>query len=354
MINNLKKTLITALLGILLSCNSNKEIPLYENVGFHVGTSYRTEVLQSDEEFADILRNDFNSVTAANIMKMRAVLISPDSLDFSTVDDFISQAAAYDQRVHGHTLIWHQATPSFVKQIEDSTEMDAFLHHYITRYVSRYKGKVAGWDVVNEAISDSLGLFRNSCYYNALGVNFIEKAFRYAHEADPEAKLFYNDYSIEGDEVKLKATIDLVKYLLERDVPIHGIGFQMHTMIHSPELYQIKESLKAFVDMGLLVHVSELDVRINSYDEGQIYDYYTEDLQSALAGRYYDLAVLYRETVPDSLKYGITLWGFTDRYTWIRSYFKELDWPCIFDDNLGKKPAYYSFRNGLVTPLQYE
>jgi endo-1,4-beta-xylanase len=183
-------------------------------------------------------------------------------------------------------------------------------------------------------------------------VDFIEKSFRYAHAADPDAMLFYNDYMLEGDTVKLKAALELVKHLKNADVPIHGIGLQMHTMIDSPSVKQIEESLKAFVDLGLQVHLSELDIRINSYSAGQRYDYYTEELQKIQADRYFDLAMAYRQCVPDSLQYGITLWGFSDRYTWIRSYFKSLDWPCIYDDMLRKKPAYYSFREGLVHPLE--
>jgi endo-1,4-beta-xylanase len=347
----LKAMTFASILIFLGSCGSEKEIPLFEDVGFPVGSSYRTEVAPKDENFSQILRKDFNSVTAANIMKMRSVLVSMDSFDFGKVDSFLTEAESYGQRVHGHTLVWHQATPHFIKEIEDASEMDAFLRKYISEYVSRYKGRVAGWDVVNEAISDSSGLFRKSCYYNALGLDFIEKSFRYAHAADPEAKLFYNDYMIEGDTMKLKATLDLMKYLREKEVPVHGIGFQMHTMIDSPSVNQIEESLKAFVELGLLVHISELDIRINSYSTGQRYDYYTEDLQKIQADRYFDLAMAYRQCVPDSLQYGITLWGFSDRYTWIRSYFKALDWPCIYDDMLRKKPAYNSFRAGLVQPI---
>ena len=333
------------------SCNSEKEIPLFEGVGFPVGSSYRTEVALKDENFSQILRKEFNSITAANIMKMRSVLVSRDSFDFGKVDSFLTDAESYGQRVHGHTLVWHQATPHFIKEIENASEMDAFLHKYISEYVSRYKGRVAGWDVVNEAISDSTGRFRKSCYYNTLGVDFIEKSFRYAHEADPGAILFYSDYMIEGDTIKLKATLDLIKYLREKEVPVDGIGFQMHTMIDSPDVNQIKESLNAFAELGLQVHISELDVRINSYKSGQRYDYYTDDLQMALADRYFELALAYRQCVPDSLRYGITLWGFSDRYTWIRSYFKSLDWPCIYDDMLRKKQAYSSFREGLIQPL---
>ena len=345
--------LLLFIVAFSFGCNKpGNEVQLFKDVGFPVGTSYRTELASSDTAFYRILREDFNSVTAANIMKMRSVLVSIDSFDFHYVDAFIDEAEKYNQRVHGHTLIWHQATPAYLEELKDSAEMDKFLKKYITEYVSRYKGRIAGWDLVNEALSDSGGMFRNSCWYNTMGKDYIEKAFRYAHEADPDAKLFYNDFMIEGDTLKLKATLDLMDYLKKRNVPLHGIGFQMHTMIDNPPIEQIKESLKAFSDRGLLVHISELDVRINSYSDGQRYDYYTEDLQKALADRYFDLALAYRQIVPDSLQYGITLWGFTDRYTWIRSYFKSLDWPCIYDDQLRKKKAYYSFREGLIQEIK--
>jgi len=290
-------------------------------------------------------------------MKMNRILTSEDNYDWSRIDKIVDYAQLNNQRLFGHNLIWHSSTPKWVeeKALIDSIWLDTFMKDYITKYVSRYKGKVAAWDVVNEGLESHGGNIRKTMWYNVLGKDYIAKAFTYAHEADPNAILFYNDFNIERDTLKLNATLKLVNELKNQGVPIHGIGFQMHIRMDIPD-ETIAYALKKAAATGLQIHLSEVDIIFNKHDDTrlggiQIYDEITNEMKATQAEKYKNLVLMYRKIVPKEQQYGITFWDFTDRDSWINGFFNLNDWPTLYDENLEPKPAYFGFLEGLKAEL---
>jgi endo-1,4-beta-xylanase len=205
---------------------------------------------------------------------------------------------------------------------------------------------------VNEAIRDDDGSLRNkdvnpgdgSIWRRHLGPDYIARAFQYAHEADPGALLFYNDYGQEWGGVKLDSMISLVMRLKNKGVPINGIGMQMHIDINV-DTAGITRALKRLASTGLKVHISELDVSVNPNNDANID--FTTALQLKQAALYRFIAEIYRATVPPGQEYGITTWEFCDADSWIPSFFNRKDWPLPFDADYQKKPAYFGLLKGL-------
>jgi endo-1,4-beta-xylanase len=319
---------------------------------FPVGTSFQISKLLEDEKLLQLEIDNFSSITASNDMKMYRVAPEKGKFDFEKADMMIEFAEKYGQRLFGHTLIWHSGTPEWVAKMASTPEdLDLFMKEYIHTYVSRYRGKVHGWDVVNEGMETVGGAYRETMWYNALGKEYIEKAFRYAHEADPTAVLFYNDFNIERDTAKLHGVLRMIDELKAKNVPISGLGFQMHLRMDIPD-ETIAYALQKGAETGLQIHLSEVDIIFNRHDDSrgggvQIYEELTEEMKKDQAEKYYNLVKMYRTIVPKDQQYGITFWGFNDRDTWINGFFDLKDWPCIYDENLEPKPAYYGFLKGL-------
>jgi len=353
-----KITLILVFVCLIFSCNTEKnDIGLKDNSSFPIGTAIKIETLLNDSILQDLQKSNFNSITSASDMKMNRILTSEDNYDWSRIDKIVDYAQLNNQRLFGHNLIWHSSTPKWVeeKALIDSIWLDTFMKDYITKYVSRYKGKVAAWDVVNEGLESHGGNIRKTMWYNVLGKDYIAKAFTYAHEADPNAILFYNDFNIERDTLKLNATLKLVNELKNQGVPIHGIGFQMHIRMDIPD-ETIAYALKKAAATGLQIHLSEVDIIFNKHDDTrlggiQIYDEITNEMKATQAEKYKNLVLMYRKIVPKEQQYGITFWDFTDRDSWINGFFNLNDWPTLYDENLEPKPAYFGFLEGLKAEL---
>ncbi len=340
---------------ILMGCQTNQSPSnLKENATFPVGTAIRAHQVVNDSSMQTIVNKDFNSITLENGMKMYAVHRSPNQYNWKHVDDVVRFAQQNYIRLHGHAFIWHSGTPGWISEMQpDSTMLDKIMEDYILTYGSRYKGKVAGWDVVNEALLDGTGEFRKSIWYETMGEGYISRAFELAHKADPEAILFYNDFNIERDTVKLHAMLRMIEKLKAQDVPISGIGFQMHIRMDTDEK-TIEYALKKAAETGLQIHLSEIDIIFNKHDDTpgggiQIHDELTDEMLQAQADKYQWLAEAYIRNVPPEQRYGMTVWGFSDKYSWIPSFFDLKDWPCIYDEDLNPKPAYYGFLRGLGT-----
>lgn len=325
---------------------------LKKSASFPVGTAIRANQIINDSTMQAIVAKDFNSITMENSMKMYAVSHSEDEYSWDHVDEVVNYAQQNNLRLHGHAFIWHSGTPRWIHEMEpDSGQLDQIMEEYILTYGSRYKGKVAGWDVVNEALLDSTGEFRKSIWYETMGEGYIARAFELAHKADPEAVLFYNDFNIERDTVKLNAMLRMVNNLKDQDIPISGIGFQMHIRMDTDE-ETIEYALKKAAETGLQIHLSEIDIIFNKHNDTpgggiQIHDELTEEMLQAQADKYQWLAEAYIRNVPAEQRYGMTVWGFTDKYSWIPGFFDLKDWPCIYDANLEPKPAYHGFMKGL-------
>ncbi len=348
------KILFFLLIPIITISQEISEPSLKKHSEFPIGTSIRFVEFMKDKKLKKLQKHHFDSYTAGNDMKMYQIVTREGNYNWARVDSIINYTTLNNQRLFGHTLIWHSATPKWVekKAMSNPQWLEKFMKEYINKYVGRYKGKVDGWDVVNEGLNTKGSGFREeSIWYKTMGKKYIEKAFKYAHKADPKAKLFYNDFNIERDTLKFNSMMKMIEDFLERDVPISGIGFQMHIRMDIPNEI-IEYTLKRAASTGLQIHLSEVDIIFNSHDDSegggiQTYNNLTTEMLNEQAIKYEELVNIYKKTVPKSQQYGITFWGFNDRDTWINRFFKIKDWPCIYDEKLNPKPAFYGFLNGL-------
>lgn len=326
---------------------------------FPIGGAINVRHVLRDAKLDSITAHNFNSLTATNDMKMYAIVKNDSIPDFTRVDSLVAYAKTNEMRLFGHALVWHYGLPEWISNTakqKDADWADAFLKKYIDTVVTRYKNNVAAWDVVNEAFDTKTGKYRETFWLETLGREYIEKAFRYAHAADPDAKLFYNDFGQEKYPEKLKAMVDMVNDFRKRDVPIHGIGLQMHLEMGTPE-EKIANALNRAASTGLLVHISELDIIFNTHNDEnaggeQRITELTEEMKQAQPEKFKQVALLYRKHVPRAQQFGITFWDFNDRDTWIKPFFDLNEWPTVYDENLEPKPAYYGFAEGLIAEIK--
>ncbi|HEY0655564.1 MAG TPA: endo-1,4-beta-xylanase, partial [Chryseosolibacter sp.] len=232
---------------------------------FNIGVAVSPRSLKSDESV--LIQKHFNSLTAENVMKSQVIHPEESTYDWKHADSIVAFAQRHGMKMRGHTLVWHNQTPKwlFVDSEGRSVSKEVLLQRmraHIHAVVSRYKGKVYAWDVVNEAISDQKDEYlRKSKFLDIIGEEYIRKAFEFAHEADPTALLFYNDYN-EIDPVKRSKIIRLVTDLKKQGVPIHGVGLQAHWAINEPTRSQLEQTLDDFSKTGLILHVTELDISV--------------------------------------------------------------------------------------------
>jgi endo-1,4-beta-xylanase len=252
----------------------------------------------------------FNSVTAENDMKWAYVEPAPGQFSFRAGDELVAFAAENGMRVRGHTLVWHTQLASWVGKLSGDALRAAMVRH-VKGEAGHWKGKIAQWDVVNEAFADGeAGELRHDSPFTALGPGFIDDAFRAAHEADPAAQLFYNDYEIEGlGSAKAEAVFRMVSRMKAAGVPIDGVGFQMHVDPRRwPAADQIRRNLERFAALGLAVELTEMDVPVGEIAGGNLQKL---EQQRILTHDIVAACVAVRRCS------GITFWGFTDRYSWL-------------------------------------
>ena len=333
--------LIALLLG--LSTLVNAQSLLKDAIPFRLGASVNPRLLAENEAYRNIASQEFTSMTAENHMKMMLIHPAADYFDFSKGDEIVAFAAKSGKRMHGHTLVWHNQVPQWMKDFQgDQKAWEAMLKTHIQTVVTHYKGKVSGWDVVNESFLDD-GSLRPSLWADHIP-DYIAKSFQWAHEADPEATLFYNDYGQDGHPKKMQAILDLVADLKKRKIPIHGLGLQMHINVDSKRA-EIQDIISKSVQTGLAIHFSELDIAVNPKNNP---DYsYQESTQNELFAFVFKA---YR-AIPAKQQYGITFWNVSDKDSWLRGYFKRpKEYPLLFDDKYAKKTGYTNLINSLKTP----
>jgi endo-1,4-beta-xylanase len=294
-----------------------------------------------NKNFKELLLKHHNALTPENELKFDALERNKGTYNFTPADEIVNFGAANGFRVRGHTLVWHSAVPAWLKEMTwtKATLLD-FLKDYITTVVGRYKGKITWWDVVNEVFRDS-GRLRDassSFWYGTCGEDYIEKAFLWAHEADPQAKLFINDYGVETVNPKSTGLYELVKKLLARGVPVHGFGMQAHlTEEGTPDFGSVAANIKRFTDLGLEVHITELDVRIaGGGTEAQLKhqaEIFRGFLQAATANP--KVAC-------------VTFWGISDADSWIPGVFPGYDTALLFDRQYNPKPAFFAVQEVLA------
>jgi endo-1,4-beta-xylanase len=305
---------------------------LAQQRGIGIGTAALMEPFQNDSTYREVLAREFNRLTPENAMKFGQLHPERDRYNFTKADALVTFAKAHQMQVHGHTLVWHQSMPDWLTQVEWTREelMD-IMHQHIYTVVAHYQGQLAAWDVVNEAVAGN-GSLRDSIWLSRIGPEYIELAFRWAHEADPQARLFYNDHDGEGLGKKSDAIYELIKDLRQRNVPIHGVGLQMHKSIKNPpSIEQVAANIKRLGKLGLEVQITEMDVQIH-------------DGKGTTQQRLASQADVYREMLRVCLDAptckSLTTWGLADHLSWIPHFYKRPDSPLIFDESYRPKPAY--------------
>ena len=301
-----------------------------------------------DPQYAATLGAQYSLLEPENAMKWMVVGAQQGTYNFEPGDTLVAFAQANQMEVRGHNLCWYANNPTWLSGLSSST-LSQTLQAYIAAVMGHYKGKVFAWDVVNEAISDSASTtgttLRDSIWYDTPGIGvggtgYIEQAFRWARAADPNALLFYNDYGIETSGNKSQALLNMLTDFKSRGVPIDGIGLEMHvdTSTYFPSTFPAV--LKAYTDLGLQVHITELDVRLSVDANGNAS---AADLQAQ--AQTYQFVVSTCLTNP--LCTAIDTWGFTDKYSWIPGAFSGLGAALPFDANYAQKPAYGAMMNAL-------
>lgn len=257
-----------------------------------------------------------------------------DVYTFAKADSIVAFAQAHQMQVRGHNLVWYTDLPAWLTNGNFTRdELIAILRNHIMTEVTRYRGQVSIWDVVNEAIGDD-GTMRDSIWLRGIGADYIDMAFQWAHQADPQARLFYNDYGGEGLGRKSDAIYALVKGLLARGVPLDGVGLQMHISLdRSPNPQDVLANMQRLTALGLEVQITEMDVK-------------TQDDARPMQAKMTVEAQLYSEMLQTCLSVtrctAFVMWGFTDAHTWIPAYTGHPDYPLIFDASYHPKPAYYT------------
>ena len=323
----------------------------YKNY-FPIGVAVSARDIKDTTE-AKLILHEFNSLTPENAMKMGPIHPEENRYYWKDADAIVAFAQANGLRVRGHNLCWHEQTPPWLFKNTDGklVTKDVLLKRlkdHITTVVNRYKGKIYAWDVVNEAIDDdSTKFLRNSLWYQICGEDFIAKAFEYAHETDPKAILFYNDYNTERPE-KRERVYRLLKKLVDAGVPINAVGIQAHWSIDEPSLKDLIATIKKFSSLGLKVQVTELDISIYPWEKNKRTlrpgetDTYTPELEKKQDEKYAEVFKVFRDY--KNVISGVTFWNISDKRTWLDDYPVEgrKNYPLLFDQQLQRKKAYWS------------
>lgn len=341
---------------------------LYAN-DFLFGGALNDDVVNGkDPKAAAIAEKHFSTITAENVMKWVHIHPEPDRYDFSASDRFVEFGEKNNMFIVGHTLIWHWQTPKWVFEDEEGNPATretllARMKDHIFTVVGHYKGRVHGWDVVNEILDDE-GNLRKTKWLEIIGEDYIAKAFEYAHEADPDAELYYNDFSLELP-AKRDGCVRLVKDLRSKGVPIHGVGIQAQAWRLRPvppgypSIKNVEDFINAVSETGVKVMVTEMCIdvlpaalnqrganiglhtelhkKLNPYTVGL-----PDDMQKKLADRYAELFSLYRKHADKISR--VTLWGVYDKTSWLNNWpvRGRTNYPLLFDRNYKPKPAFYA------------
>lgn len=316
---------------------------IYKNY-FPIGTILNEQLLEIDKNL--ILRH-FNSITPENALKHEIVHPDEHTYNFECADKLISFAITNNMYVRGHVLVWHEQTPECFFYDEKGYQLTANamltrLREYINIVVRHFGDKIYCWDVVNEAISDENQFYRQSKYFSIIGEEYIEKSFLYAHEANSKIELYYNDYNIESGEKGEKA-YKLVKKLVEKEIPIHGIGIQAHYDIYRHNPDDLKNVIEKYAKLGLKVQITEMDVSVfDFFDKERNHLKPTAEMlkkQELFYRRAFEIFREYSDVIQ-----GVTIWGVSDRYTWKDEFpiKGKKDWPLLFDEYGQTKSAFHS------------
>jgi endo-1,4-beta-xylanase len=295
-------------------------------VGKLVGTAVQAGLLNTSA-YRAVAARDFNYLTAEYEMKWNVMEPSRDVPDFSRGDAIVAFADSTGAKVKGHALIWHASIPAWASSLPPEAFHDAVMS-YINEAVTHFRGRVFAWDVVNEAVAESGSGLRDTMYRQKLGDRYIAEAFLAARAADPHALLFYNDYGGEGLGAKSDRIYDLMRSLLAQGVPVDGIGLQMHISANNrPSDPSIASNMRRLADLGLLVNISEMDVKVNGVAGS------AETRLAVQRSAFHDVV---RVCVVEPRCHAVTFWGFTDAHTWLSG-----ETPLLYDTQYAAKPSFF-------------
>ena len=322
----------------------------------------RRQVDGRDPAAGALAAKHFSALTAENDMKWPFVHPAPGRYDFATADAYVDFAEKHGMAMIGHTLVWHSQNPPWLFKEEDGRSasrevMLARMRDHIHTVVGRYKGRIKGWDVVNEALADGGDeMLRDSPWRRIIGDDYLDHAFRFAREADPAAELYYNDYGLENGRKREKC-VAMLRGMIARGVPVDGVGTQSHFHLNHPSVAEVEKTITAFASLGLKVMVTELDVdvlpsrghsgiadvnrreeaspELNPYADGL-----PAGIQEKLARRYselFDVYVKHRASITR-----VTFWGLDDGHSWLNHFpiRGRTNHPLLFDRGLKPKPAF--------------
>jgi endo-1,4-beta-xylanase len=327
---------------------------------FYIGTAMNAEqIMGTDTATVEVIKANFNAIVAENCMKSALIQPEEGKFDFELADKFVEFGEKNNMYITGHTLIWHSQVPNwlFVDSLGNDVSPEVLTERmktHIFTVMGRYKGKIKGWDVVNEAVEDN-GSYRNSKFFQILGEDFIKLAFQFAHEADPDAELYYNDYSM-AIPSKRDGVVAMVKKLQEQGVKIDGIGMQGHVSIDGPTIEEFEKSIEAFAALGVKVMITELDMTVlkmpdpsvgaevsASFEYKQELNPYVDGLPDSIntiyEQRYLDFFKLFLKHQDKITR--VTLWGVNDSNSWKNDWpiFGRTDYCLLFDRQNQAKPV---------------
>lgn len=355
-------TLVVAV--ILFGCSPTKTLSYtnqslkdsYKN-HFLIGTALNAAQIDQKDLISDnTIHAEFNTLTPENIMKAEIIHPEWDSYNFSFADKLIAFGEKYKIPINGHTLIWHSQLPEFVKQLNSTDSIKYYFENHIKTLAARYDGKIASWDVVNEALNED-GTLRNSIFLQKLGPNYIVEAFRLAQQFAPHTELYYNDYNIENPQ-KRAGAIEQIKKIQAAGVRIDGVGIQGHWQINKVPYKNIEESIIEFSKLGIKVMFTELDITVlpNPWDtntadvslkaaNNAYFNPYTagipDTVQQNFTKSYVDLFTLFLKYSKEITR--VTFWGVNDRQSWLNNWpiAGRTNYPLLFDRSSKPKDTYY-------------
>ena len=341
--------------------NSTDSLKKYYSSFFNIGAAINEDIILGlDNDSKQIVETQFNSITPENSLKWMFVQPYPNSFNFTVADKYVNIGIKNKMHIVGHALVWHSQLADFMQNVKSKAQMNKHFENHINTVVSRYKGKIDAWDVVNEAFNED-GSLRESVFYKFLGKNYIEKAFKLANEIDPNADLIYNDYNLYKKE-KRDGVIQMVKQMQSKGIKIDGIGVQAHWSLNQPSLNEIEQIIFDISELGVDVMFTELDISVLpspweqvgaevsqnfSRFEGDAKmnpypDKLPKSIQNKLAKRYNDIFQLF---IKHSDKISrVTFWGVMDKHSWLNDFpiKGRTNYPLLFDRNYQAKEAYKS------------
>lgn len=308
----------------------------------YIGTSL---TIRGDGTETSIIQSEFGSITPENAMKWDATEPNRGQFSFGGADQHANWARQNKKLLRCHTLVWHSQLPAWVAngRWSNSTLIQVMRTH-IQNVAGRYKGQCSHWDVVNEALNED-GTYRDSVFLRVIGEAYIPLAFQIASEVDPNAKLYYNDYNLEYGGAKTQGAARIVKLVQKYGARIDGVGLQAHMVVEptptqstpTPDQATLAKSLRVFTDLGVDVAYTEIDIRMNQP--------FTAAKLQAQSNAYARMAGACMEV---KRCVGMTIWGVSDKYSWVPSTFNGEGAALLWDNGYSKKPAYTGFLNAII------